>query len=92
MIDRPETKYAWNGDVALAYQVFGQGPIDLIYCQGYASHVDLNWESRHLARFLAGLGQLARVIHTDRRGFGCSDRFSPVTSRRSRYRWTTSSR
>ncbi len=77
MSDRPETKYAWNGDVALAYQVFGNGPVDLVYCQGYTSHVDLNWESRHLAGFLTGLGKLARVIHMDRRGFGCSDRFSP---------------
>ena len=77
MKDRPETKYAWNGDVALAYQVFGDGPVDLVYCQGYASHIDLNWESPHLARFLRGLGKLARVIHTDRRGLGCSDRFSP---------------
>jgi class 3 adenylate cyclase/pimeloyl-ACP methyl ester carboxylesterase len=75
--DHPETKYAWNGDVALAYQVFGDGPVDLVYCQGYTSHVDLNWESRHLAGFLTGLGQLARVIHMDRRGWGCSDRFSP---------------
>jgi class 3 adenylate cyclase len=57
--------------------VFGQGPVDLVYCQGYTSHVDLNWESRHLGGFLTGLGKLARVIHTDRRGWGCSDRFSP---------------
>jgi class 3 adenylate cyclase len=77
MNQKPETKYAWNGDVALAYQVFGKGPVDLVYMQGYASHVDLNWESRHLAGFLTGLGGVARVIHTDRRGFGCSDRFSP---------------
>jgi len=75
--DRPETRYAWNGDVALAYQVFGDGPVDLVYCQGYTSHVDLNWQSPYLARFLKGLGKLARVIHTDRRGWGCSDRFSP---------------
>jgi class 3 adenylate cyclase/pimeloyl-ACP methyl ester carboxylesterase len=75
--DRPETDYAWNGNVALAYQVFGDGPVDLVYLQGYISHVDLNWESPYLARFLTGLGQLARVIHTDRRGWGCSDRFSP---------------
>jgi len=77
MTRRPETKYAWNGDVALAYQVFGAGPVDLVYVQGYTSHVDLNWESPHLARFLLGLGERARVIHTDRRGWGCSDRFSP---------------
>ena len=77
MRGHPETKYAWNGDVALAYQVFGDGPVDLVYCQGYTSNVDMNWESPHLARFLRGLGKLARVIHTDRRGWGCSDRFSP---------------
>ncbi len=77
MARRPETRYAWNGDVALAYQVFGAGPVDLVYLQGYTSHVDLNWESQYLARFLRGLGERARVIHTDRRGWGCSDRFSP---------------
>ena len=74
----PDVRYAWNGDVALAYQVFGDGPVDLVYLQGGAgSHVDLNWESPYLARFLRGLGELARVIVTDRRGWGCSDRFSP---------------
>ena len=73
----PETRYAWNGDVALAYQAFGDGPVDLVYMQGFTSHVDLNWGSPYLARFLRGLGQQARVIHTDRRGWGCSDRFSP---------------
>ena len=77
MAQTPETKYAWNGDVALAYQVFGDGPVDLVYLQGWTSHVDLNWESPALSRFLHGLGRLARVIHTDRRGWGCSDRFSP---------------
>jgi class 3 adenylate cyclase/pimeloyl-ACP methyl ester carboxylesterase len=74
---RPETRYAWNGNVALAYQVFGAGPVDLFYLQGFASHVDLNWESPYLSRFLTELGKMARVIHTDRRGWGCSDRFSP---------------
>ena len=77
MSRRPEVRYAWNGDVALAFQVFGAGPVDLVYLQGYSSHIDLNWESQHLARFLRGLGERARVIHTDRRGWGCSDRFSP---------------
>jgi class 3 adenylate cyclase/pimeloyl-ACP methyl ester carboxylesterase len=77
MARRLEVRYAWNGDVALAYQVFGAGLVDLVYMQGYASHVDLNWESPYLARFLRGLGEKARVIHMDRRGWGCSDRFSP---------------
>lgn len=73
----PETRYAWNGDISLAYQVVGEGPIDLVYLQGYCSHVDLNWDSPHLARFLRGLAQHARLIVTDRRGWGCSERFSP---------------
>ena len=54
MNEPPETKYAWNGDVALAYQVLGDGPVDLIYYQGYCSHVDVNWESPRLSRFLGG--------------------------------------
>lgn len=72
-----DVRYAWNGDTALAFEVFGEGPVDLIYLQGYTSHIDLNWQSPYLARFLRGLGAMARVLHTDRRGWGCSDRFSP---------------
>jgi len=77
VIDRPETRYAWNGDVALAYQVVGEGSVDILYLQGYISNVDLNWESAYDARFLTGLGELGRLIVMDRRGWGCSDRFSP---------------
>src|SRR5215207_2254395 len=73
-----ETRYAWNGNVALAYQVLGQGPVDLVYLQGRCSHVDLNWESPSLAGLLRALSRHARLIVMDRRGFGCSDRFSPT--------------
>jgi class 3 adenylate cyclase len=73
---RPDTSYAWNGDVCLAYQVVGQGPLDVLYIQGYCSNVDLAWEGRYLSRFLRGLGSHGRLILTDRRGWGCSDRFS----------------
>ena len=73
----PKTRYAWSEDFALAYQVLGDGPVDLVYLEGYASHVDLNWESPCYARFLRGLARHARLIVTDRRGYGCSDRFSP---------------
>jgi class 3 adenylate cyclase/pimeloyl-ACP methyl ester carboxylesterase len=76
-MERPETRFAWNGDVSLAYQVCGGGPTDLIYLQGYCSNVDMNWESPHLAHFLRGLAAQARLIVTDRRGWGCSERFSP---------------
>ena len=76
-MELPETRYAWSGDFALAYQVIGDGPVDLLYVEGYASHVDLNWESPAFARFLRGLARHARLIVTDRRGYGCSDRFAP---------------
>lgn len=76
-MERPETRFAWNGDVSLAYQVCGKGATDLVYLQGYCSNVDVNWESPYLARFLRGLASHARLIITDRRGWGCSERFSP---------------
>lgn len=76
-MNRAETRYAWNDDVSLAYQVVGEGPTDLLYLQSYCSNVDMNWESRHLAHFLRGLARHARLIVTDRRGWGCSERFTP---------------
>jgi class 3 adenylate cyclase/pimeloyl-ACP methyl ester carboxylesterase len=76
-VERPETRYAWNGDVSLAYQVVGDGPTDILYLQGYCSQVDLNWESPYLTHFLRGLTRHARLIVTDRRGWGCSERFTP---------------
>lgn len=76
-MDAGDVQYAWSGDAAIAYQVFGDGPVDLLYLQGYCSHLDLNWESPYLERFLRGLGSRARVIALDRRGWGLSDRFSP---------------
>ena len=54
-MESPETRYAWNGSVALAYQVIGQGPVDLLYLQGICSHVEMNWESPYLAGLLQGL-------------------------------------
>lgn len=74
---RPVTRFAWNGDVSLAYQVFGNGSTDLVYLQGYCSNVDVNWESPYLSRFLRGLAGHSRLVITDRRGWGCSERFTP---------------
>ncbi len=76
-MNRPETRYAWNGEVSLAYQVVGEGAPDLLYLQGYCSNVDMNWESRHLANFLRRLARHGRLVVTDRRGWGCSERFTP---------------
>ena len=78
MYGRPETRYARIGQhISVAYQVVGDGPIDLIYLQGYASHVDVNWEWEPLARFLGDLAGVGRLIVMDPRGTGASERFAP---------------
>ena len=73
----PETRFAWSGNVSLAYQVVGVGAPDVLYLQGYCSNVDLNWDSPRLSRFLTELARGHRLIVTDRRGWGCSERFTP---------------
>jgi len=76
-VELPETRYAWNGDIALAYQVVGSGPVDLMYLSGTLSNVEAIWESRRCAHFLGRLASFSRLIVMDRRGTGCSERFSP---------------
>jgi hypothetical protein len=70
--------------VALAYQVVGQGPIDLLYMQSSISNVEVNWEHPMLAGFLRELAGIGRLIVADRRGLGCSERFTPGDTPRSR--------
>jgi class 3 adenylate cyclase len=67
------THYARNGDVNIAYQVHGDGPIDLLFVSAFISHVEHLWENPGLARFLNRLTRFARVILLDRRGSGLSD-------------------
>src|SRR3954447_10300480 len=70
---RPETRYAKSGDVHIAYQVFGEGDLDLVLVGGFTSHLELIWELEQPASFLRGLASFARVINFDRRGTGLSD-------------------
>jgi class 3 adenylate cyclase len=70
---RPETRYARSGDAGIAYQVFGEGEIDLVVAFPFVSHLDLLWESPAQTRFMRRLGSFARVIAFDRRGVGLSD-------------------
>ena len=77
-MQRPPVGYAMNGEVSLAYQVVGEGPADLLYVPGYFANLDVQWESPFMTRFLNGLAEHARLIITDRRGWGCSERFSPT--------------
>jgi len=71
----PETRYAVTSDgVHIAYQVSGRGPIDLLWSEGWLSHVEILWEFPVYARWMQMLGQSFRVIHFDKRGIGLSDR------------------
>ena len=69
----PRTQYARSGGVHIAYQVFGDEPLDLVYVPGWVSHVEQAWEEPTLARFLERLGSFARLITFDKRGTGLSD-------------------
>jgi class 3 adenylate cyclase/pimeloyl-ACP methyl ester carboxylesterase len=70
---KPKTKYARDGDVCIAYQVFGDGPVDLVHTWGPATHVEYMWEHPRVARFYDRLSSFARVVLFDRRGTGSSD-------------------
>jgi pimeloyl-ACP methyl ester carboxylesterase len=72
----PETQYARSGDVNIAYQVVGEGPLDLVYVPGWVSNVELIWDEPAMARFLERLASFSRLILFDKRGTGLSDRVS----------------
>jgi pimeloyl-ACP methyl ester carboxylesterase len=63
-----------SGDVHVAYQVFGEGSVDLVYVPGFISNIEHYWDEPTLARWLQRLARFARVISFDKRGTGLSDR------------------
>jgi class 3 adenylate cyclase len=73
-MDQSAVRYARSGEVNIAYQVTGDGPIDLVLVPGFISHLELDWEEPRYARFLERLGSFARLIRFDKRGTGLSDR------------------
>ncbi|WP_455372684.1 adenylate/guanylate cyclase domain-containing protein [Limibacillus halophilus] len=73
-MDLPATHYAKSGDVYVAYQIFGDGPLDLVFVPGWISHLDIWWDSPITANWLTRFGRFARVIMFDKRGTGLSDR------------------
>ena len=75
-MEAPETKYARSGEFSIAYQVFGEGPLDMVHIQGLVSHLDAAWEYPKYRRFMERLSRFARVLVYDKRGTGLSD---PVT-------------
>lgn len=70
----PETRYARNGDVHLAYQVVGEGPHDVVFVPNWLSHIEHLWEEPGVRRFLERIASFSRLILFDRRGTGLSDR------------------
>jgi pimeloyl-ACP methyl ester carboxylesterase/DNA-binding winged helix-turn-helix (wHTH) protein len=70
----PRTHYTRSGDVNIAYQVLGDGPIDLVFVMGWVSHLDYFWTEPSFASFLRRLARFSRVILFDKRGTGLSDR------------------
>ncbi|TML00228.1 MAG: adenylate/guanylate cyclase domain-containing protein [Actinobacteria bacterium] len=69
----PQTHYAKSGEVNIAYQVVGDGPLDLVFVPGFISHLDLQWADPRIARFLEKLASFSRLIMFDKRGTGLSD-------------------
>ena len=71
---RPRTQYAKVGNVSIAYQVSGDGPVDVVRVPGWISNVDYDWEYPPYARLLERFGRFSRFIRFDKRGTGLSDR------------------
>jgi pimeloyl-ACP methyl ester carboxylesterase len=74
----PETRYAKSGDVHIAYQVLGEGPLDLVFVPGFVSNVEATWTSPARAAFFRRLASFSRLVLFDKRGTGMSDRTSQV--------------
>ena len=74
----PTTRYAKSGPVHIAYQVFGDGPVDLVFVPGFISHIENYWDEPNCARFFDRLGSFARVVLFDKRGTGLSGRVAEL--------------
>ena len=72
-MEPPETRYVDSGGINLAYQIFGDGPLDLVVVPGFVSNLDTQWSDPMVARFNERLASFARVIMYDKAGTGLSD-------------------
>ena len=79
-MSQPVTRYAKADDVSIAYQVIGDGPVDLVWVYGLASNVEVFWEEPSLAAFFRRLAEFSRLLIFDRRGCGLSDRGGVLTT------------
>lgn len=72
-MQQPKTSYARNGSVNIAYQVVGDGPLDVVFVPGFISHLDLWWSFPETSAFFRRLASFSRLILFDKRGTGLSD-------------------
>ena len=73
-MDAPQTHYAMSGDVHIAYQMMGEGPVDLVFVQGAFSHLGVSWKIPAFRRFCQQISSFCRLIWFDKRGMGLSER------------------
>jgi class 3 adenylate cyclase len=78
-VEPPETRYTQAGDVNIAYQVVGEGPLDLVFIPSLTHHIELVWENPVQAQFFRRLASLGRLLLFDKRGSGMSDRVDGAT-------------
>jgi pimeloyl-ACP methyl ester carboxylesterase len=72
-METPRTRYALSGDAHIAYQVFGEGDLDLVFIPGFVSNIEHYWEMPSVPELLERLASFARVVVFDKRGTGLSD-------------------
>jgi len=77
-VESSRTRYARNGDIHIAYQIFGDGEVDLVFVPGFISHTENSWDLPGFAEWLRKLGSFSRVIMFDKQGTGLSDRGSEL--------------
>jgi class 3 adenylate cyclase len=78
-MEAPETRYTLSGDVNIAYQVVGEGPLDLVFIPSLTHHIELAWENPTQAQFFNRLASIGRLLLFDKRGTGMSDRVVGAT-------------
>lgn len=78
-MDRPETRYARNGDLRIAYQIVGDGPIDVVLIPAMASNIEISWDLPFFSSLLDRIASFSRLILFDRRGNGMSNGLAGAT-------------
>jgi pimeloyl-ACP methyl ester carboxylesterase len=73
-VSQPETRYARSGGIHVAFQVLGDGPVDLVFVPGFISNMETQWEDAGYAHLCHRLAAFSRLILFDKRGSGLSDR------------------